>query len=56
MNGLFAVIRSIYNKTIISFGYVISRIIKLEVRIISASVDNSYLDLDYSGYRKSLIQ
>ena len=40
--------------------FVISRIIKVSVRDDqpqpSASADNPYLDLDYSGYHKNLIQ
>ena len=41
--------------------FVLSRIIKVEVRVISLSLglrqaDNPYLDLDYSGYHKNLIQ
>ena len=37
--------------------FVISRIIKVSVRvIIYVSADNPYLDLDYSGYLKNLIQ
>ena len=41
-----------------NFGSVISRIIKVEVRVISLSIwaDNPYLDLDYSGYQKNNIQ
>ena len=36
---------------------VISRIIKVSVRvIIDVSAENPYLDLDYSGYLKNLIQ
>ena len=41
--------------------FVISRIIKVSVRVMnqpqpSASADNPYLDVDYSGYHKNLIQ
>ena len=40
--------------------FVISRIIKVLVRVISLSLrlrlDNPYLHLDHSGYRKNLIQ
>ena len=37
--------------------FVISRIIKVSVRvIIYVSTNNPYLDLDYSGYLKNLIQ
>ena len=37
--------------------FVISRIIKVSVRvIIYVSANNPYLDLDYSGYLKNLIQ
>ena len=41
------------NKQLLDEVFVISRIIKVEVRVInllcSASADNPYLDLDYSG-------
>ena len=37
-----------YNKTIIRFGF-------CDIQP-SASADNPYLDLDYSGYHKDLIQ
>ena len=62
-------------KQLLDSVFVISRIIKVEVRVISrsrrlrlitllplplplpsASADNSYLDPDYSGYHKNLIQ
>ena len=64
MLKLFAVIlftcRTMYNKTIIRFGF-------CDIRNNQglgnhyqpqppASADNGYLDLDYSGYRKNLIQ
>jgi len=52
--------RSIYNKTIIRFGF---RDIQNNRDLgkgyqpqPSASADNPYLDLDYSGYHKNLIQ
>ena len=32
--------------------FVISRIIKGEVSVISAEADNTHLDLDYSGYHE----
>ena len=42
-----------YNKTIIRFGFLISGIIKVSGKgykpLPSASVDNPYLGLDYSG-------
>ena len=38
-------------KQLLDSVFVISRIIK-----VSASADNPYLDLDYSGYHKNLIQ
>jgi len=65
MLTLFAVIlftcKTMYNKTIIRFGFCdirinqgLSKCYQLQP---PASADiNSYLDLDYSGYRKSLIQ
>ena len=48
-------------KQLLDSVFVMSRIIKVEVRVISrspakAEVDNPYLDLDYSGYHKNLIQ
>ena len=48
-------------KQLLDSVFVISRIIKVSVRVISlaepsASADNPYLDLDYSGYHKNLIQ
>ena len=50
-------------KQLLDSGFVISRIIKVSVRVISpyqpqlsASADISYLDLDYSGYHKNFIQ
>ena len=55
--------RSMYNETIYLLDSVImiSRIIKVLVRVINLdhplpSADNPYLDLDYSGYHKNLIQ
>ena len=42
-------------KQLLDSVFVISRIIKVSVRVISVR-DNSYLDLDYSGYHKNLIQ
>ena len=38
-------------KQLLDSVFVISRIIE-----VSASADNPYLDLDYSGYHKNLIQ
>ena len=38
-------------KQLLDEVFVISRIIKVEVRVI----DNPYRDLDYSGYHKNLI-
>ena len=43
-------------KQLLHSVFVISRIIKVSVRVIRASADNPYLDLDYSGYHKNLIQ
>ena len=46
---------SIY-KQLLDEVFVISRIIKVEVRVISrpkAEADNPYRDLDYSGYHKN---
>ena len=48
-------------KQLLDSVFVISRIIKVSVHEgyqpqPSASADNSYLDLDYSGYPKNLIQ
>ena len=46
-----------YNKTIIRFGFCdIQNNQGLGKGYHSASADNSYLDLDYSGYHKNLIQ
>ena len=64
MLKLFAVIlftcKTMYNKTIIRFGFRdirnnqgLGKCYQLQP---PASADNSYLDLDYSGYRKNLIQ
>ena len=53
-------IRSMYNKTIIRFGFFDIQnnqgLGKGYQPQPSASVDNLYLDLDYSGYQKNLIQ
>ena len=53
-------IRSVYNKTIIRFGFCdihnnqgLGKGCQPQPL---ASVDNPYIDLDYSGYHKSLIQ
>ena len=46
-------------KQLLDSVFVISGIIKVEVSVLSqpsASADNTYLDLDYSGYHKNLIQ
>ena len=46
-------------KQLLNSVFVISGIIKVSVSDISlkkASADNTYLDLDYSGYHKNLIQ
>ena len=52
--------RSLYNKTIIRFGFCDiqnnQRLGKGYQAQPSASADNLYLDLDYSGYHKNLIQ
>ena len=48
-----------YNKTIITFGFCDiqdNQGLKGYQRQPSASADNPYLDLDYSGYHKNLIQ
>ena len=45
----------IYNKTIIGGGFLICKMINVEVRVIShafGSADNSYLDIDNSAYHK----
>ena len=53
-------LRLIYNKTIIRFGFCDIQnsqgLGKGYQPQPSASADNSYLDLDYSGYHKNLIQ
>ena len=60
MLKLFAVIlftcKTMYNKTIIRFGFGDIRNNQGRGSCYPASADNSYLDLDYSGYRKNLIQ
>ena len=47
-------------KQLLDSVFVIFRIIEVSVRVIRlslrASADNPYLDLDYSGYHKNLIQ
>ena len=43
--------RSMYNKTIIRFGFC-----DIQNNRGLSKADNSYLDLDYSGYHKNLIQ
>ena len=52
--------RSMYNKTIIRFGFCDIQnnrgLGKGYQPQPTASADNPYLDLDYSGYRKNLIQ
>ena len=54
--------RSMYNKTVLIFDFCdIQNNQGLAVRVISlnspsASADNPYLDLDYSGYYKNIIQ
>ena len=63
-DGVFVVIffKVIYNTTIMLDSVsVMSFIIKVSVSVISLSLrlgsaDNTYLDLDYSGYHKNLIQ
>ena len=56
-NGVFVVIyfKTMYNKTIIRFGFCD---IRNNQGLASAfgSADNTYLDFDYSGYHKNLIQ
>ena len=46
-----------YNKTVIRFGFVISWIIKVSVSALSksafGSADNTYFDLDHSGYHET---
>ena len=54
-------IRSMYNKTIIRFGFCDiqnnqGRLSKGYRPQPSASADNPYLDVDYSGYHKNFIQ
>ena len=53
-------LRSMYNKTIIRFGFCDIQnnqgLGKGYQPQPSASADNPYLDLDYSGYHKNLIQ
>ena len=60
MLKLFAVIlftgKRMYNKTIISFGFCVIRNNQGLGNCYQPKRDNSYLDLDYSGYRKNLIQ
>jgi len=57
---VFFLFRSMYNKTIIRFGFCDIQnnqgLGKGYQPQPSASVDNPYLDLDYSGYHKNLIQ
>ena len=54
--------QTMYNKTIIRFGFCdILNNQGLGIKVLSASAygllaDNTYLDLDYSGYHKNLIQ
>jgi len=49
--------RSMYNKTIIRFGFCdIQNNRGRGKGYQKASADNPYLDLDYSGYHKNLIQ
>jgi len=50
--------RSMYNKTISSLGFcdIQNKDCLSERLSASASANNPYLDLDYSGYRKNLIQ
>ena len=47
-------------KQLLDSVFVISGIIKVSVLVLSAQpsalADNTYLDLDYSGYHKNLIQ
>jgi len=56
----FFLFRSMYNKTIIRFGFCDIQnnpgLGKGYQPQPSASADNPYLDLDYSGYHKYLIQ
>ena len=53
-------LRSMYNKTIIRFGFCDIQnnqgLGKGYQPQPSASADNPYLDIDYSGYHKNLIQ
>ena len=53
-------LHSMHNKTIIRFGFCDIQnnqgLIKGYQPQPSASADNPYLDLDYSGYHKNLIQ
>ena len=60
MLKLFAVIlftcKTMYNKTIIIFDFCDIRNNQGRGNCYPAEADNSYLDLNYSGYRKNLIQ
>ena len=55
-------VKTIYNKTIISFGFydiLNNHKISVSLSVISSvlgSAINTYLDLDYSEYHKNLIQ
>ena len=57
---IFFLFRSMYNKTIIRYGFCDIQnnqgLGKGYQPQPSASADNPYLDLDYSGYHKNLIQ
>ena len=48
--------KTMYNKTIIRFGFCDFVSISVYQPQPSASADNTYLELDYSGYHKNLIQ
>ena len=59
--GVFVVIffKTIYNKTIIRFGFcdiLNNQGLGIDKPQPFSSADNIYLDLDYSGYHKNLIQ
>ena len=57
---LFAIIlftcKTMYNKTIIRFSFCDIRNNEGLGKCYQLKPDNSYLDLDYSGYRKNLIR
>ena len=52
----FVHLKTMYNKTIIRFGFCDIRNNQGLGKRYQPQPDNGYLDLDYSGYRKNLIQ